>query len=43
MIFQSLPTQTSTLGASYSRPSNNSGAAYGGLPHQVFRQAPGLK
>lgn len=36
-------THISTLGASYSRPSNNSGAAYGGLPHHVFRGEFGVK
>lgn len=34
-------TQTSTPGALYSLPSKSSGAAYGGLPHQVFREDPG--
>lgn len=34
-------TQTSTPGAQYSLPSKSSGAAYGGLPHQVFSADPG--
>lgn len=35
-----LLTHISTLGPSYSLPSNSSGAAYGGLPHQVFNSWP---
>ena len=35
-------TQISTLGPSYSFPSNNSGAAYGGLPQCVRSSIPGL-
>lgn len=34
-------TQTSAFGPSYSLPSNNSGAAYGGLPHHVESNWPG--
>ena len=36
-------THISTLGPSYSFPSNNSGAAYGGLPHHVLSREPHSK
>lgn len=37
---QVTPTQMSTSGPQYAFPSKSSGAAYGGLPHQVLRCFP---
>lgn len=42
-LIQSKLTQMSSCGPSYCCPSKTSGAAYGGLPHQVVRGSPGRK